>query len=386
MKEFLEGRIKEALHRNRGPAVVVKIPDLKSNGEENGSIVQEALPKAVHEVCMLYAGGLLDSLIPPQSTEGIQNEKNSDQSWVKLAEEFPMFRQNIGKLRERLKVVTATKTDKTLPTGIIVVSTAFSFTEVKDRMAQGFLKDILLSRLIEFVGHLDYDLEPWKEAELMASEIGLQEGWKSEQARGVTMEQLMQKVLQGDLRVTHQSRSILLERKDPTEPALVMHFSSLDQWHSQELSTMVWRLGIPRGWLEKLLQKDFDKPKKPRSFTITTDTGEKIEEISQYIAKTPLGDVEVSDCNLYPPATRFKGSFHSEGFEIIYALEGEATLFFQNSTDAASASKDQVKMHVGDLAIIPSPTASGWSFVGEGFKFRYISSPPWRPDLVRSVQ
>lgn len=381
MKEFFESRIKELLPRHRAPAVVVKVPDLQSDAKVNNQEFQETLPKAANEVRMLYVGDLLGSLIPPQTAERAQSEKDSNQSWDKLAEELPMFGQNIKKLKNRLKAVEVTK--EVYP---LIRITPPYFRGVKDRMAQGFLGTILNSRTITHPGYVDYDVDESKEANLMAQEVGLQDGWASEQAKDITVEQLIGKILLGDLRITYQHKYILLERKNPAEPALVIHAATLDQLHSPELSMMVWRLGIPRDWFEKLLRKEFDKPKKPRSFTISTDTREEIEKIDQYIAKTPLGDVEVSDCNLYPPATRFKGSFHSEGFEIIYALEGEATLFFQNSTDPALVDKDQVKMHAGDLAIIPSPTASGWSFVGEGFKFRYISSPPWRPDLVLSVQ
>jgi hypothetical protein len=40
----------------------------------------------------------------------------------------------------------------------------------------------------------------------MASEVGIEQGWRSEQAKGITLEGVVGKVLQGALRVAHKPR------------------------------------------------------------------------------------------------------------------------------------------------------------------------------------
>ncbi len=79
------------------------------------------------------------------------------------------------------------------------------FWNVEDKIAKEFLGDVLFSRMTESQGYIDDRLKPVVEARAMASEMGLQEGWSSEQAKSVTLEQVVSRVLQGGLRVAYQT-------------------------------------------------------------------------------------------------------------------------------------------------------------------------------------
>jgi hypothetical protein len=123
-----------------------------------------------------------------------------DQMWQRAAQENSAFGDQIRGVREAMKVVEETK--KAYPEPI---STAMllPFRAVEDHVARDFLGDVLFSRMISSPGYLDYGLKHVDEAQSMASELGLQEGWQSEQAKGITLKQSIGKVLQGDVRIVH---------------------------------------------------------------------------------------------------------------------------------------------------------------------------------------
>jgi hypothetical protein len=159
--------------------------------------MQEMLGKATHKVVGLYMGDQLSAML------GTQGEDQRDEAWQGVAQEQSAFGEQIRGLRERMKVVAETK--KAYPPQIASV-TRLPFMGVADQMAREFLGDVLFSRMTASRGYMDYDLSPAEEAQGMASEMGLQEGWRSEQAKGVTLEKSVGKVLQGGLRVAHQPR------------------------------------------------------------------------------------------------------------------------------------------------------------------------------------
>lgn len=211
MSEFLEARIKDLLPKHLNFPGKAKAPDVKPDpgAKLSSQELQEVLRRAVNEVSMVYMVCLDSSLTPTQTRA--PSEKHNDRLWNNAAQEFPMFSGRILELRERLKVNA--ETEKAYSPGI-GKNTLLGFMEIKDKMAALLLGDILLSRSIKYKGHLDYDLLPWEENELMASEMGLQEDWESEQARGITLEQVVEKVLRGDLRITYQPKSKTLQKKE----------------------------------------------------------------------------------------------------------------------------------------------------------------------------
>lgn len=158
---------------------------------------QETLPKAVSEVVGLYLGDQLTALLGTQGTE------LRDELWNRKAQEFPTFSDKITELRERMKVVGETK--KAYPPQLASV-TCMPFMRLEDVMAREFLGDVLFSRMTESQGYLDYGLNPGDEAKTMGDEMGLLEGWRSDQAKGVTLEKAVESVLKGTLRVTYQPK------------------------------------------------------------------------------------------------------------------------------------------------------------------------------------
>lgn len=214
MNEFLGTRINDLLPKHLSFPGETKAPGVQPDvgAKLNSQEFQEVLPKAVREVSMLYLVDLDGSLAPTQTRD--PSEKYKDRVWNNAAQEFPVFSGRILELRERLKVVA--ETEKAYSPGI-GKNTLLGFMEIKDKTAALLLGDILLSRTIKYKGYLDYDLLPWEEAELMASEMGLREdlgkAWESEQARSTTLEQVVEKVLRGDLRITYQPKSKTLQKK-----------------------------------------------------------------------------------------------------------------------------------------------------------------------------
>jgi hypothetical protein len=159
--------------------------------------VQQMLPKAVKGVTDLYIGDQLGAILGTRGTE------QRDESWNKTAKEFPAFSEKIKELRERMKLVAETKKEYPLPIESIVRK---PFMNVEDDMAQGFLGDVLFSRIIASKGRTDESLNPMYESEVMGKELGLQDGWRSAQAKEVTLEKAVSSVLQGKLRVAHQPK------------------------------------------------------------------------------------------------------------------------------------------------------------------------------------
>jgi len=157
---------------------------------------QEMLSKATRDVVGLYMGDQLGAML------GTQGAEQRDEFWAETAQEHSAFSGKIHGLRDAMKVVGETK--KAYPPQIASV-TRIPFMSLEDQMAREFLGDVLFSRMTASQGYMDYGMNPAEEAQSMATEIGLAEGWRSSQAKGVTLERAVSTVLQGGLRVAHQA-------------------------------------------------------------------------------------------------------------------------------------------------------------------------------------
>jgi len=193
---------------------------------------------------------------------------------------------------------------------------------------------------------------------------------------------------------------VVYERTNESDSALVVKVADIEKLDDPKIQAMVEKSGLTLELLKKLLTLDPSIMVEGPSLEspIFNSRGDKIEDAVTWLANTPIGKVEVADCKLYKAVVtgRDDQSLHLKvakmgGFEVIYALEGEATLDFPESVEPVSGSyiaskeKIQVKMEPGTMAIIPAPTANAWSMVGEGFKFRYICQPAWSSSFVKPV-
>lgn len=193
-----------------------------------------------------------------------------------------------------------------------------------------------------------------------------------------------------------ESPKILFEREHPVEPALAIQLGNLQEdLNNPAITRILEYMNVPPEAFAALLRRDFDRTKEPNRFSVPRPTGEKIEDVEQYIVDTQLGAVEVSDCKFYQDAVMQANemAFHLRGgFEIFYAIAGRATLSIPDAVEPIAPSaymvsrkRTDIAMQPGTLAIVPAPTANGWSAIGEGFELRYICLPPWNPQFVRTA-
>lgn len=182
-----------------------------------------------------------------------------------------------------------------------------------------------------------------------------------------------------------EAAPVVFERKNPSEPALVIQVGCPPRVDNPKIRKILKPLGITGRQLKQLLTMEISGPKKE-----IKARGEKIEDAIVHTFESFLGDIEVSDCHLYKEVVTGENdtSFHWKGFEIIYGKYGSATLSFPEVTPifpeiyGASAERSEFEIRFGTLAIIPAPTANGWSKVSPQFGFRYVCLPPWSSDLV----
>lgn len=192
---------------------------------------------------------------------------------------------------------------------------------------------------------------------------------------------------------------IVFERDEVNEPALVIEIGDLNNLNHPKIRNMVEPFGLSVDEFGRLLRLEFEPLIGPTEFSVRNSNGEKIENGVKRIAGSSVGEIEVSDITLYPSVVTGKNdmSLHfklgeKKGFEAIYALEGEAELAFPKTVEPvavgvyiASKEREFVKLTPGTLAIIPAPTANGWSMVGENFRFLYICQPRWNPTFVKQA-
>lgn len=156
---------------------------------------QEALSRATKVVLGLYLGDKVSILL------GTQGAEMRDEIWTKATPELGIYADKAKELRSAMKVVAETK--KAYPPQIESIS-KIPFVNLEDRVATEYLSDMLFSRMIKSQGYLDYDINMVDVSDLMATEMGIMEGWRSEQAKEVTLENAIGATLEGKLKITHQ--------------------------------------------------------------------------------------------------------------------------------------------------------------------------------------
>jgi hypothetical protein len=155
---------------------------------------EKFLAEAAGDVSELYMGDRFDAAL------GIPAEAR-DEIWDEFAQQYSAFGEQIRALRTAVKTARAIKnfyTPQTLKTFQV------SFKQVKDITAQELLNDLLLARMTRTEVSLDHTMLSHREADLMAKELGLKQGWQSQQATSLTPERVVSAVLQNKLRVTYQ--------------------------------------------------------------------------------------------------------------------------------------------------------------------------------------
>ncbi|MBF8250336.1 MAG: hypothetical protein HW400_937 [Candidatus Levybacteria bacterium] len=186
---------------------------------------------------------------------------------------------------------------------------------------------------------------------------------------------------------------LVFEKKEQGEPALVIKLKDKKDLSDPRITNILMDVGISIETFTQLL----NMPVKGTSKETFNSRGVKIEDVVQEIINTPMGKAEIADVMLYKNAVAGQDDMalhlkvgQTKGFEAIYVEEGEALLGFPKTVDpvapgvyAASKQRDEILLTPGTLAIIPAPTANGWSKTGEGFKFRYICQPPWNSTFVK---
>lgn len=194
------------------------------------------------------------------------------------------------------------------------------------------------------------------------------------------------------------SGDILYEKPGP-EKALVITANDASALEHPSAKNILSQIGLTSEQFWKLLTLDFVPLEGPKQYPVTNKHGEKIEDVTERIVQMPIGNVQVLDVVLHPSVVDSHDgmSFHLRvgehgGFEAIWALAGEARLMIPREVNpvapgvyVSSQKRDEVFLTPLALAIIPAPAANNWSFVGPGFKFRYICNPPWSPDHVRGT-
>lgn len=160
--------------------------------------LQQTLHRAVNRTVQLYHGEHLAVL-----TGHIANTKERGDLWNDVAHEFPAFEHRIKDLGRAMMIVkeakepwygTPTLQELTVP-----------FLKVKNEDARRYLGDVLLSRLIISKGHMDRGIKWEDEVKEMATELGLQKGWQSDEAVVITLDKAVGATLTGTLSITHQA-------------------------------------------------------------------------------------------------------------------------------------------------------------------------------------
>lgn len=158
--------------------------------EQGASSEEENLNAAVEKVVDLYLGDKIKLLGPAWQ------EKKDEiiKVWKNAASEYGDFSGRIEKLGEVL--VAAYTTESEYPKGIIPVL-KLNFDQVEDPMAGELLSYLLLARIIESPGHIDYSKDAAAEAEEMRSELeDNQIGLKK-----ITLDGVFKAVLSGKLKL-----------------------------------------------------------------------------------------------------------------------------------------------------------------------------------------
>lgn len=185
------------------------------------------------------------------------------------------------------------------------------------------------------------------------------------------------------------------ERKVLGEEAFVLRSGKDNLFHPRLIKALE-PTGLSRIEFSKLV---YGKPEwiKPPAWEEFYSTKGKLEDLNLGIARTSVGQAEVSDVRFYgdgidPEDIGFRLQDRSDRpkrFETIIITQGSASMYFPDSVDAIAAgvyasseSGEEIELQAGDLVFLPSPTAMAWRSASKDCEFRYIGLPPWEKDII----
>jgi hypothetical protein len=157
---------------------------------EQGEILNEAVPW----ISTLFVNERTASVL------GGKYQEDQDVRWTEAATEFPTLADKIQQIKQMLRLAEA---DRRVYSPQVFDNFKFPFLRVEDLVASEYLKDVLAARMTIQPGQLDFDKKPTTEANNMAAEMGLTEGWFSEAARKVTGFDAIRATLTGALKIAH---------------------------------------------------------------------------------------------------------------------------------------------------------------------------------------
>lgn len=127
-----------------------------------------------------------------------------DLQWQRIIEEFPQFTDRINGMKNVCRIAQTSPR----PQGMKGYHDTQPFQEVTDPFAREVLEDILISRLKPSEGFWKY-MNNWnKETKRMAEDLGLTNGWQSEEAKALTSLDVVEAALKGTLKIVDQQRVI----------------------------------------------------------------------------------------------------------------------------------------------------------------------------------
>jgi hypothetical protein len=193
----------------------------------------------------------------------------------------------------------------------------------------------------------------------------------------------------------------LLERRSLENRVLVLNIGDLSHLDQPRVREFVAMTGLSFEEFVRLLTLDFEPIYGPTSPAPFVHDGTQIEDDVVFRrAESSVGTVEVAEITWLPAAAaeRDSAGLHLKigehgGFEIIYIFEGSATLSFPARVEpagmvyAARGPRTDIELTAGTLAIIPAPTANGWTHISPAPKARgrYLCNPPWSRANVQGV-
>ncbi|MDP3724098.1 MAG: hypothetical protein Q8R11_00530 [bacterium] len=162
-----------------------------------GSEIQKMLPEAIRIVVAVYIGDQLSNLLETLTPE------QRDQCWRETARKLEPFSEKITCLRQAIKDAHTTK--EAYPKPVIVLMQRH-FRGVEDIVVRELLTDLLFARTVRSPGYMDYGMEVVDEAEAMATELDSGEGLQGKAMKSVDLDQVIESVLSGNLRLTRQTQ------------------------------------------------------------------------------------------------------------------------------------------------------------------------------------
>lgn len=164
--------------------------------EQTRSEAAEGIAKAVNEVTRMYLDDQLGDVLYNESTE------QRNRRWRDVASGCNPFSQKVIDLREALNVGVATK--KAFLESI--TRTVFSyFSAVGNEDGRQLLTELLFARVSKRPGYIDYGTDILVEAKSMAAEMNGECDLRSEAMKKLDLDEIVKKVLAGDLKLTRQT-------------------------------------------------------------------------------------------------------------------------------------------------------------------------------------